>query len=149
MIKTITRKTELFVRIVIIYVKKYNKKTFIQKQQPKNEIENNRNRTLIIGFLHCGKIYLMNHVLLQKQEPIFIITKSLIQNPKIKAQTSDEIQLLNEYANITVVFDNMLLSKQVSNIYLFFTRGRHQKNDIFYISQSDFHLPKITIRNYS
>ena len=43
----------------------------------------------------------------------------------------------------------MLLSKQGSNIDLFFTRGRHQNIDIYYISQSYFHLPKNTIRNNS
>ena len=70
---------------------------------------NNNNRTLIIGFSNCGKTYLMNHILFQKQEPIFIITKSLNQYPKIKAQTSDEIQPLENYENSTVVFDDMLL----------------------------------------
>ena len=109
----------------------------------------NNNRTLIIGFSNCGKTYLMNHILHQKQEPIFIITKSLNQYPNIKAQTSDEIQPLNEYENSVVVFDDMLLSKQESNIDLFFTRGRHKKIDIYYISQSYFHLPKNTIRNNS
>ena len=109
----------------------------------------NNNRTLIIGFSNCGKTYLMNHILHQKQEPIFIITKSLNQYPNIKAQTSDEIQPLNEYENSVVVFDDMLLSKQESNIDLFFTRGRHKKLDIYYISQSYSHLPKITIRNNS
>ena len=44
----------------------------------------------------------MNHILLRKQEPIFITTKSLNQN--IKAQLSDEIQLLEIYENSTVVF---------------------------------------------
>ena len=107
------------------------------------------NRTLIIGFSNCGKTYLMNHILFQKQEPIFIITKSLNQYPKIKAQTSDEIQPLENYENSTVVFDDMLLSKQESNIDLFFTRGRHNNIDIYYISQSYFHLPKNTIRNNS
>ena len=52
---------------------------------------NNSNRTLIIGFSNCGKTYLMNHILHQKQEPVFIITKSLNHYPNIKAQTSDEI----------------------------------------------------------
>ena len=80
---------------------------------------NNNNRTLIIGFSNCGKTYLMNHILFQKQEPIFIITKSLNQYPNIKAQTSDEIQPLDEYENSVVVFDDMLLSKQESNIDLF------------------------------
>ena len=109
---------------------------------------NDNNRTLIIGFSNCGRTHLMNHILHQKQEPIFVITKSLNQYPNIKAQTSDEIQLLNEYEK-SVVFDDMLLSKQESNIDLFFTRGRHNNIDIYYISQSYFHLPKNTIRNNS
>ena len=43
----------------------------------------------------------------------------------------------------------MLLSKQESNIDLFFTRGHHNNIDIYYVSQSHFHLPKNTIRNSS
>ena len=43
----------------------------------------------------------------------------------------------------------MLLSKQESYIDLFFTRVRHNNIDIYYISQSYFHLPKNTIRNNS
>ena len=131
--------------------KKYNKIT-TSYQQPKNENvsnSNNKNRTLIIGFSNCGKTYLMNHILFQKQESIFIITKLINQYPNIKAQTSDEIQPLENYENNTVVFDDMLLSKQSSDIDLFFTRGRHHLIDIYYISQSYFHLPKNTIRNNS
>ena len=112
-------------------------------------VENLNNRTLIIRFSNCGKTHLMNHLLHQKQEPIFIITKSFNQNPKIKDRTSDEIQPLNEYENSVVVVDDMLLSKQESNIDLFFTRGRHNIIDIYYFSQSYFHLPKNTIRNIS
>ena len=85
----------------------------------------------------------MKYILLQKHEPIFIITKSLNQYPNIKAQTSDEIQQLENYESSTVVFHDMLLSKQESNIDLFFTRGRHDNIDIYYVSQSYFHLPKI------
>ena len=121
----------------------------IKKREVVDSVKNNNNRTLIIGFSNCGKTYLMNHILFQKQEPIFIITKSFNRYPKIKAQTSDEIQPLDHYENSTVVFDDMLLSKQESNIDLFFTRGRHNNIDIFYISQSYFHLPKNTIRNNS
>ena len=105
-----------------------------------------KNRYLIIGFSNCGKAYLMNHILRQKLEPIFIITKSLNQYSNIKAQTSDEIQTIEKYENSIVVFDNMLPSKQESKIDLFFTRGRHQNIDIYYISESYFHLPKFTIR---
>ena len=85
----------------------------------------------------------MNHTLHQKQEPNFIITNSLNQNPKIKARTSDEFQPLEIYENSIVVFDDMLLSKQEKIIDLFFTRGRQNNIDIYYISQSCFHLPKI------
>ena len=91
------------------YKKKYNNKTLTQNQQLKVEFDNNKNRTLIIGFSNSGKTYLMNHILLQNQEPIFTITKSLNQYPIITAQTSDEIHPLNEYANSIVVFDGMLL----------------------------------------
>ena len=110
---------------------------------------NNNNPTLIIGFLNCGKTYLIDHILNQKQEPIFITRKSLNQFSNIKAQTSDEVQPLENYENSTVVFDDMLLSKEESNIDVFLTRGRHNNIDIYYISQSYFHLPKNTIRNYS
>ena len=141
--------------------KKYNSnnKKKVQDGNSVNKTNNNKkkrklveslnNRTLIIGFSNCGKTYLMNHILHQKQEPIFIITKSLNHYPKIKAQTSDKIQPLEHYENSTVVFDDTLLSKQESNIDLFFTRGRHNNIDIYYISQSYFHLPKNTIRNNS
>ena len=124
----------------------YNSNTLITNQQPKTENlnnNNNKNRTLVIGFSNCGKTYLMNPNLHQKQEPIFLITKSLNQYLNIKAQTLDEIQPLNENENSVVGFGDMLLSKQESNIDLFFTRGRHNNFDIYYISQSYFHLPKI------
>ena len=73
---------------------------------------NNNNRTLIIGFSNCGETYLSNRILFQKQELFFMITKSHIQYPNIKAQTTDEIQPLQNYGSSTVVFDDMLLSKQ-------------------------------------
>ena len=74
-----------------------------KKREFVGSVKNDNNRTLIIGFSNCGKNYLMNHILLQKQEPIFISKKSLNQYPKIKAQTSDEIQPLEHYENSTVV----------------------------------------------
>ena len=73
----------------------------------------------------------MKYILLQKEQPIFIIRKSLNQNPNIKAQTSDKIQPLSEYENSTVVFDDMLISKQESNINLFFIRGRRNNIGIY------------------
>ena len=88
--------------------RKSNDNTLMQNQQPKIEkVNNNKNiRTLIIGFSNCVKIYLMNNVLLRKQEPIYIFTKALNQNFSIKAQTSDEMQPLENYENSTVAFDD-------------------------------------------
>ena len=119
-------------------------------QLPKIEnVNGNKNRSLNVGFSNCGNTYPMNHILLRKQDPIFIITKSINQYPNIKAQTSDEIQPLNEYENSTVVLDGMLLSKQENNIDLLFARVRHNNIDNYYISQNYFHLPKNTTRNIS
>ena len=110
---------------------------------------NKKIRTLIIGFSICGKNYLMSHILLQKQGPIFLVTKSPNQRAIIKTQTLDETEPLENHENSSVRFDDMLLSKPESNIDLFFTRGRHQNIDIYYISQSCFLLPKNTIRKNS
>ena len=78
-----------------------------------------------------------------------MITRSINQYLKIKAQRSGEIQPLEFLGNVTVVFDDMLLSKQSSNIGLYFTRVRHKFPDISYKSQSFFHLPKNAFRNFS
>ena len=51
----------------------------------------------------------------------FFIIKPLNQYRNINAQTSDEIQSLESYENITVVSDDILLLEQKSNIDLFFT----------------------------
>ena len=144
---------ELFAKAITIKIKKRknnNNNTIIPNQQTKIEIDINCNkRSVIIAFSDCVKTCLMNNILLQKQELIFIIRKSLNQYPNIKAQTSDDIQPKEKYEDNTVVFDNMLLSEQKSNINLFFTRGRHNSFDIYYISQSYFHLSKNSIRNNS
>ena len=126
-----------------------NTKNNKKKTKNVDSVNSINNPTLIKGLSDCGKNYLMNYILLQKQQPNFISTKSLNQYPSIKAQTSDEIKLLENYENSTVVFDDMLLSKLESIFDLFFTRGRHINIDIYYISKSYFHLPKNTIRKTS
>ena len=62
----------------------------------------------------------MSHILLNKREPFFIITKLITQHPNIKAQASDEFQPLEDYEkNTTIILDDMLLSKQENNSDLF------------------------------
>ena len=53
-----------------------------------------------------------------------------------------------DFQNCCVVFDDMLDSNQ-KLIDPFFTRGRHNDLDVYYLSQSYFDLPKRTIRNTS
>ena len=77
----------------------------------------------------------MNYIVLQKQQPIFIIAKSLSQYPNMKVQKSDEIQPLKKYEKSIVPFDDMLLSKQGSSIDLISIRGRHENIDIYYLSK--------------
>ena len=120
--------------------------------------DNNCNRTLIVGPSFCGK----THLLLNKlqlirldnpEQKICIITRSPEQYNKIEIEdVSVEEDLgdksIQDFQNCCVVFDDMLDSNQ-KLIDPFFTRGRHNDLDVYYLSQSYFDLPKRTIRNNS
>ena len=116
------------------------------------------NRTLIVGPSFCGK----THLLLNKlqlirldnpEQKICIITRSPEQYNKIKIEDVSvdedlEHKSIQDFQNCCVVFDDMLDSNQ-KLIDPFFTRGRHNDLDVYYLSQSYFDLPKRTIRNNS
>ena len=59
-----------------------------------------------------------------------------------------EDENIQDFQNCCVVFDDLLDSNQ-KLIDPFFTRGRHNDLDIYYLSQSYFDLPERTIRNNS
>ena len=123
-----------------------------------NQIDNNCNRTLIVGPSFCGK----THLLLNKlqlirldnpEQKICIITrspeqynKSEIEDVSVEEDLGDKS--IQDFQNCCVVFDDMLDSNQ-KLIDPFFTRGRHNDLDVYYLSQSNFDLPKRTIRNNS
>ena len=132
------------------YKKKKNKITI--SHQPKNEKDNNNNRTLLVGPSFSGKTYLMLKILSRiSDRDIYIITKSPPEqnsNSKIKIkEINDEIKPLNEYEKGIIVFDDILGSSNSRFIDHLFIRGRHNNLDIYYLSQSYFDLPKRTIRN--
>ena len=58
----------------------------IEKPSPNNNekviYESNINRTLIIGFSKCGRIFVMKIILSRRQGEIYIITKSKSQHPQ-------------------------------------------------------------------
>ena len=73
---------------------------------------------------------------LGNKRTIHIIHRSPNQYPNYK--TSNEIKLINKYKVSVVIFDDMLGAQNSSQIDEFFTRGRHESLDVYYISQSLF-----------
>ena len=119
-----------------------------------NNVNNNvsayeNHRHVIIGPSNVGKTFYMLKVLekIDNKRPIHIITRSPNQYPNYK--TSTDIKPINKYKGSIVIFDDMLGAKNSSQIDEFFTRGRHEDLDVYYISQSYFGLPRQSIRNNS
>ena len=81
------------------------------------------------------------------KRPIHIITRSPNHNPNYK--TTSEIKPINKYKGSVVNFDDMLVARNCSQIDEFYTRGRHEDVDVYYISQSYFALPRQSIRKNS
>ena len=106
-------------------------------------------RHVVIGPSNVGKTYYMLKILekIGNQRPIHIITRSPNQYPIYK--TNNEIKPINKYKGSVVIFDDMLGAKKSSPIDEFFTRGRHEDLDVYYISQNYFALPRQSIRNNS
>ena len=106
-------------------------------------------RHVVIVPSNVGKTYYMLKVLekIGDKRPIHIITRCPNQYPNYK--TSSEIKPTNKYKRSVVIFDDMLGYKKSSQIDEFFTRGRHEDLDVYYISQSYFGLPRQSIRNNS
>ena len=134
-------------------IRKCNDKTLVHNQQPKIEIFNTKNninknnRTFLVGPSFSGKTYLMlkNFSRIPDRD-IYIITKSTpeqysISNNEIK-ETTDEIKPLKEYENGIIVFDDFSGSSDSNYIDQFFIRGRRNKLDIYYLSQSYSDLSK-------
>ena len=137
-----------------------------------DNIDNNCNRTLIVGPSFCGKTHLLLNKLLlirlyDKEKQIHIITRSpgqyseaALRNTNTEIEDTEgqqscisvdedlEDRTIQDFQNCCVVFDDMLDTSQ-KLIDPFFTRGRHNDLDVYYLSQSYFDLPKRTIRNNS
>ena len=135
--------------------KLFNQCKLCVKQNKKNKPKENKrsdpstppvcNRTLIVGACFSGKTYLMlNKILLSELEnpdrEIKIITRSPSQYPQY--ESSQEISTIDDYKDCVVIFDDMLDHNQ-KEMCPFFTRGRHENIDVFYLSQRYFELPLI------
>ena len=136
--------------------KNNNNITLSQNQQARidNVNHNKHKRTLLVGPSFSGNTYLMLKILSRRSDrDIFINTRSppeQYSNSKIKFnEIGEEIKLLNEYEKTIIVFDDILGTSNSKNIDQFFIRGRHNNLDNYYLSQSYFESPKLTIRNHS
>ena len=128
-------------------------------EKPKIDNVNNANSNIfskfeyranvVIGPRNVGKTYYMLKILekVGNKRPIQIITRSPNQYPNNK--TSTEIKTINKYKGSVVVFDDMLGARNSSQIEEFFTRGRYEDLDVYYISQSYFASPRQSIRKNS
>ena len=120
-----------------------------------DNVNTNKNiRTLLVGPSFSGKTYLMLQILSSiSDRDIYIITKSPSEqysSSKIKVKAiNDEIKPVNENENCVIVFDDILGSTNSNYIDQYFIRGRHNRLDIYCLSQSYFDLPKRSIRNSS
>ena len=54
---------------------------------------------------------------------------------------------MNEYENAIIVLDDVLGSTNNRDLDQFFMTGRHNNLGIYYLSQSDFDLPRRTTKN--
>ena len=130
-----------------------NNKIYLPEKQKHNNNHNvstyENHRHVIIGPSNVGKTFYMLKILekIGNKRPIHIITRSHSQYPNYK--TSNDIKPINKYKGSVVIFDDMLGAKNCSQIDEFFTRGRHEDLDVYYISQSYFALPRRSIRNNS
>ena len=118
--------------------------------------------TLIVVPSFCGKTHLLSNKLQlirlsDSEKQIHIFTRSPEQNKDVgmKPDVGDLVveedlgdKSIQDFQNCCIVFDDMLDSNQ-KLIDPFFTRGRHNLCDFYYLSQSYFEVPKRTIRNNS
>ena len=68
-----------------------------------------------------------------------------IQLEDVSVEEDLEDRTIQDFQNCCVIFDDMLDPNQ-KLLDPFFTRGRHTDLDVCYLSQSNFDLPKRTIR---
>ena len=80
------------------------------------------------------------------KRPLDILTRSHNQYRSYKTSTDNKPIKIKK---ISCFFDDMLGTRNKSQIDESFTRGRHEDLTVYYLSQSYFSLPRQRIRNNS
>ena len=122
----------------------------ISHQQPKFKKINNNNinspnvpayenhRHVFVGTSNVGKTYFMLKILEKSgnKRPIHLITRSPNQYPNY--ETSINNKPIDKIKGSVATFVDMLGTRNSSQIDEFFTRGKQENLDVYYISQSYF-----------
>ena len=96
----------------------WNKKNPITKQVYENNTMMKTERSPIIGRSGCGKTDLMLSLLKNKNpDDVNIICKTDNQYPSNYHNQSSEVLHFEDYGNKTIVFDDMLGSKEAKDIH--------------------------------
>jgi GTPase SAR1 family protein len=148
-----------------------NYDVYKQEGQKHHFLLPNSIRMVICGGSGCGKTNLMVNFLLNKgwlnYDQLYIYTNTPYQEKynlvrqffdTLKKQCGHNIlkflspqdiidpQQLDPKKNNVIVFDDCMQDKQTI-MSEYFTQGRHNNCDSFYLTQSYFHIPKHTIRD--
>ena len=123
--------------------------TKLNKINNTNDLTYENRANVVAGPRNVGKTYYIFKVLekIGNKRPINILTRSPNQYPNY--QTSNENKPIQKYKGSVVIFDDMLGARDSSEKDEFFTRGRLEDLDVYYISQSFFGLPRLGIRKNS
>lgn len=126
----------------------------------------NNIRCVICGPSNCGKTNLMISLLLHENglrfANLYLYTKTPFQSkycflgqvlskvPKIKYfvinEDTDVIHPNSAFPDSVIIFDDVVCENQI-NIRNYFTMGRHNRIDCFYLSQTYSKVPKQLIRD--
>lgn len=122
-------------------------------------------RCIISGPSGSGKTNTIFNLLMDRNglrfENIYVFSKSLYQ-PKYKFLAkvlpkeigyfpfNDNTQVIHPSeakSNSIMIFDDIASQKQNFNVTLYFSQGRHNNIDVFYLGQTYSHIPKQLIRD--
>ena len=92
--------------------------------------------TVVFGPKNVGKTFYMLRILEKtgNKRPIHIIIRLANQYPNYK--TTNEIKPIKKYKGSVVKYDDLLGVRNCSELDEFYTRGRHEKLTVYYITQS-------------
>ena len=128
-----------------------NNKSFVREKQKHSNnsivstLENHRH--VIIGPTNVGKTYYLLKMLgkIGNKRPDHIIIRSPNQYPNCKP--TNDTKPIDKNKGWSIFFDDILATRNSSQVDKIFTNGKHDSFRVYYTNQSCFGLPRQNIRN--